>query len=165
MPRGYITLNVNEEQYTLEVGSGPDGVKHSDTLAKTLRENLGLTGTKVGCNRGECGSCTVLMEGKPILSCMTLTIECDGKNITTIEGLEDPNTGEMDPVQRSFAENGALQCGFCTPGMIMTIRALLNNNPSPTDQEVKEALSGHYCRCISHYHVLEAVNKCLDRGR
>jgi carbon-monoxide dehydrogenase small subunit len=88
-------------------------------------------------------------------------VECDGKNITTIEGLEDPQSGKLDPVQQSFLESGAFQCGFCTPGMIMSVKALLNQKPLPTEEEIKEALSGHYCRCISHYHVLEAVTKTL----
>ena len=97
------------------------------------------------------------MEGEPVLSCLILTIECDGKSITTIEGLENPQTGELDLVQQSFIDSGAFQCGFCTPGMIMSVKALLGENSSPTDEEIKETLSGHYCRCISHYHVLDAV--------
>jgi carbon-monoxide dehydrogenase small subunit len=105
------------------------------------------------------------MEGKPVLSCLTLTVECDGKSITTIEGLEDPQTGELDHVQQSFIESGAFQCGFCTPGMIMSVKALLGDNSSPTDQEIGGALSGHYCRCISHYHVLEAVTKSMSKSR
>jgi len=164
-----ITLIVNEQEYKLKVGDSAREVKPSDTLSHTLRETLGLTGTKVGCNKGECGSCTVLMNGKPILSCMTLTIECDGKSINTIEGLEDPETGKLDQVQESFVESGAFQCGFCTPGIIMSTKALLKEKPAASEEEVKEALSGHYCRCISHYHVLDAVNKCVnkcaDKGR
>lgn len=164
-----ITLIVNEQQYKLKVGDSAQEVKPSDTLAHTLRETLGLTGTKVGCNKGECGSCTVLIEGKPVLSCMTLTIECDGKSITTIEGLEDPETGKPDPIQESFVESGAFQCGFCTPGIIMSTKALLKEKPSASEEDIKEALSGHYCRCISHYHVLDAaskcVNNCVNKGR
>lgn len=155
-----ITLIVNDRQYKLKVGDMAEGVNPAHTLAHTLRETLGLTGTKVGCNKGECGSCTVLIEGKPALSCMTLTIECDGKNITTIEGLEEAKTGKLDPIQESFIENGAFQCGFCTPGIIMSTKALLRDKPSATEQEIKEALSGHFCRCISHYHVIDAVTKC-----
>jgi len=158
-----ITLTVNKQQYKLKVGDSAHEVKPSDTLSHTLRETLGLTGTKIGCNKGECGSCTVLMEGKPVLSCMTLTIECDGKSIETIEGLEDPETGKLDPIQDSFIESGAFQCGFCTPGIIMSTKALLKEKPSASEVEVKEALSGHYCRCISHYHVLDAVNKCVNK--
>lgn len=160
-----ITLIVNEQQYRLKVGDTSDSVKQSDTLAHTLRETLGLTGTKVGCNKGECGSCTVLIEKKPVLSCMTLTIECDGKTITTIEGLEDPETGSPDPIQQAFIDNGAFQCGFCTPGIIMSTKALLKEKPAASEDEIKESLSGHYCRCISHYHVLDAVTKCISKGR
>jgi aerobic-type carbon monoxide dehydrogenase small subunit (CoxS/CutS family) len=161
----FITLIVNNQRYVLEIGNRPGGVKPSHTLAHTLRENLGLTGTKVGCNKGECGACTVLLEGKPVLSCLVLTVECDGKSITTIEGLEDSQTGKLDPIQQSFLESGAFQCGFCTPGMIMSVKALLSSSSSPTDEEIREALSGHYCRCISHYHVLEAVTRALHKSR
>jgi carbon-monoxide dehydrogenase small subunit len=161
MSERFVTLIVNNQRYELRVGNRPEDVRPSHTLAHTLRETLGLTGTKVGCDKGECGACTVLLEGKPVLSCLTLTVECDGKNITTIEGLEDPQSGKLDPVQQSFLESGAFQCGFCTPGMIMSVKALLNQKPLPTEEEIKEALSGHYCRCISHYHVLEAVTKTL----
>lgn len=159
-----ITLIVNDQHYVLDIGNQFNDVKASHSLAYTLRESLGLTGTKAECNKGECGACTVLMEGKPVLSCLTLTLECDGKRITTIEGLEDPQTGDLDPVQQSFLESGAFQCGFCTPGMIMSVKALLNTNASPTDQDVLEALSGHYCRCISHYHVLDAVQKICKKA-
>ena len=152
-----ITLTVNDQSHNLKVGTRPGSVDPSHTLSYTLRETLGLTGTKVGCDKGECGACTVLMEGEPVLSCLILTIECDGKSITTIEGLENPQTGELDLVQQSFIDSGAFQCGFCTPGMIMSVKALLGENSSPTDEEIKETLSGHYCRCISHYHVLDAV--------
>lgn len=158
-----ITLIINREQNKLKVGNSAKEVKPSDTLSHTLRETLGLTGTKVGCNKGECGSCTVLIEGKPVLSCMTLTIECDGKSIETIEGLENPETGELNLVQEAFIENGAFQCGFCTPGIIMSTKALLQEKPAASEDEVKEALSGHYCRCISHYQVLDAVNKCINK--
>ena len=160
-----IHLLVNGQPYKLDIGSQPDEVKPSDTLAHTLRETLGLTGTKVGCDHGACGACTVLMDGKPVPSCMTLTVECDGKNITTIEGLRDPRTGKLDRLQQAFIDNSAFQCGFCTPGILMTSKALLHKNPSPTEQEVKEALSGNYCRCISHYQVVEAVLEAAKKGR
>jgi carbon-monoxide dehydrogenase small subunit len=155
--RCVINLMVNGQQHKLQVGDRVGGIEPSHTLARTLRETLGLTGTKIGCNHGACGACTVIMDGKPILSCMTLSVECDGKSITTIEGLGDRITGGLDPIQQSFIDHTAFQCGFCTPGIILTIKALLNKNPSPTEQEVKEALAGNYCRCISHYHVLKAV--------
>jgi aerobic-type carbon monoxide dehydrogenase small subunit (CoxS/CutS family) len=152
-----IRLVVNGQPYELWVGDRPQEVNPSHTLAHTLRETLGLTGTKIGCDHGACGACTVLMDGKPVLSCMMLTVEADGKNITTIEGLGDPSTMKLDPLQQAFIDHTAFQCGFCTPGIIMSAKGLFNENPSPTEQEVKEGLSGNYCRCISHYHVLEAV--------
>jgi CO/xanthine dehydrogenase Mo-binding subunit/aerobic-type carbon monoxide dehydrogenase small subunit (CoxS/CutS family) len=156
-----IRIVVNEKPYELTVGKE---IKASDTLAHTLRDTLGLTGTKIACDRGSCCSCTVLMDGEPILSCMTLTSECDGKGITTIEGLKDQKTGELNPLQRSFVAASAFQCGFCTPGMIMTAQALLEKTPDPSENQVQEALAGHYCRCISHYEVIGAV-KDTAKGR
>ncbi len=152
-----VTLNINGQPYTLSVGPGSNAVDPAHTLAHTLRETLGLTGTKVACDNGACGACTVIMDGKPVLSCLTLTVECDGKNITTIEGLEDRTTGQLHPLQQAFVDNTAFQCGFCTPGIILTAKALLDENPSPTETQVKEALAGNHCRCISHYHVVDAV--------
>jgi len=152
-----INLLVNGEAHVLVVGTGPGEVAPSHTLALTLRETLELTGTQIGCNQGACGSCTVLMEEKPVPSCTVLTVECDGRRITTVEGLEDPVTGELDPLQQAFIDCSAFQCGFCTPGMLMSSKALLTRNPAPTEGEIKEALSGIFCRCISHYHVVTAV--------
>ena len=159
-----INLTVNGHRHELRLGGEAHEVDPSHTLVHTLRQTLGLTGTKIGCDRGSCGSCTVLMDGKPILSCLTLTVECDGKSITTIEGLGDPKTGNLEPLQQAFVDHGAFQCGFCTPGMIMTAKALLEEKPSPTEQEVREALSGNYCRCMSHYPVVEAVLTVAKRG-
>lgn len=156
----YIRLTVNGEPWELMIGKD---IQPSDTLAYTLRESLGYTGTKIECDHGACGACTVIMDGKPILSCMTLTIECDGKNVTTIEGLEDPITGKLHPIQQAFIDNTAFQCGFCTPGIIMSTKALLDENLSPSEQEIKESLTGHYCRCISHYHVIEAVKQVINK--
>ncbi len=156
-PPSRIRLTINGQLYELTAGSPPAEVDPAHTLAHTLRETLGLTGTKVSCDNGACGCCTVLMDGKAVLSCMTLTVECNGKQITTIEGLSDPKTGKLDPLQQAFIDYTAFQCGFCTPGIIMSAKALLNENPSPTEEEVKEALSGNFCRCISHYQVLKAV--------
>jgi carbon-monoxide dehydrogenase small subunit len=152
-----ITLTVNGRPYDLEIGEGPGQVKPWDTLAHTLRETLGLTGTKVSCDHGACGGCTVLLNEDTVLSCMTLTVECNGQSVTTIEGISDPKTGRLDPLQQSFIDHTAFQCGFCTPGMIMSAKALLQETPSPTEEEVKEALSGNFCRCISHYQVIRAV--------
>jgi carbon-monoxide dehydrogenase small subunit len=160
-----INLTVNGCRYEMAVGEQANELDPSHTLAYTLRETLNLTGTKIGCDRGSCGSCTVIMDGQAILSCMTLTVECDGKSILTIEGLGDPKTGTLDPLQQSFIDNTAFQCGFCTPGMIMAAKALLDNNPSPDESQVKDALAGHYCRCISHYHVLRAVLEAAERAR
>jgi aerobic carbon-monoxide dehydrogenase small subunit len=152
-----INLSVNGRLYALEIGKRADQVDPGHTLAHTLRETVGLTGTKVACDHGACGCCTVLMDGKAVLSCMTLTVECNGKNVTTIEGLADPKTGELDPIQQAFVDETAFQCGFCTPGIIMSTKALLLENSSPTEEQVKDGLSGNFCRCISHYHVLRAV--------
>ena len=159
-----MNLTVNGQLYELEIGSRPHEVDPSHTLAHTLRETLGLTGTKIGCDRGACGACTVLMDGKQVLSCMILTIETDGKSITTVEGLRDPKTGDLDPLQQDFIDHTAFQCGFCTPGILMSAKALLRENSSPTEEEVKEALAGNYCRCISHYHVLDAVMAAVRKG-
>jgi len=160
-----INIKVNGQPYELKIGNKLDEVGPSHTLVYTLRETLGLTGTKVGCDQGACGACTVLMDGKAILSCMTLTVECDGKSITTVEGIEDTKTGELHPLQQAFIDNTAFQCGFCTPGIIMSSKALLDKNPSPTEQDVKQALAGHYCRCISHYLVIRAVMEAAGKRR
>jgi carbon-monoxide dehydrogenase small subunit len=159
-----IRLTVNGQLYELEEGGGPHQVDPAHTLAHTLRETLGLTGTKVSCDHGACGSCTVLMDERAVLSCMILTVECDGRRIITIEGLSDPKAGKLDPLQQAFIDHTAFQCGFCTPGILMSAKALLHENPSPTEEEVKEALAGHYCRCISHYHVLDAVMAVVQKG-
>lgn len=160
-----VTLRVNGESQVLEVGKPVFGVEPFHTLTHTLRETLGLTGTKVGCDHGACGACTVLLDGIPTLSCMTLTIECNGRSVTTIEGLEDPQKGELDALQKAFIDHTAFQCGFCTPGIIMTAKGLLDENPAPKEQEVKEALSGNFCRCISHYHVVKAVLTASETER
>jgi carbon-monoxide dehydrogenase small subunit len=157
-----VRLIVNGKSYELHVGPGTGQISHSDSLAYTLRETLGLTGTKLSCGQGACGACTVIMDGKAVLSCLILTIECSGKEITTIEGLRDPETGRLDPIQQAFIDHRAFQCGYCTPGMIMTSRALLDGNPNPSEEEIKEALSGNFCRCVSHYHVLKAVRSVAE---
>ena len=162
--RHKIRFKVNDQLCELEVGNRFGMVDPSHTLAHTLRETLGLTGTKIACNHGACGACTVLMDGRPVLSCTMLTVECEGKSITTIEGLEDPKTGGLDPLQRAFIDHMAFQCGFCTPGILVASKALLNKNPSPTEKEIKEALSGHFCRCISHYQVVRAVMEAAGKG-
>jgi aerobic carbon-monoxide dehydrogenase small subunit len=160
-----ISLTVNGQVHELDMGKRPGQIDPAHTLIYALREILGLTGTKSSCGQGACGACAVIMEGKAVNSCKILAIECDGKKITTIEGLRDPKTGELDPLQQAFIEHSAFQCGFCTPGIIMTSKALLNENPHPTEEEIKEALSGNFCRCVSHYHVLRAVLSVAERGR
>ena len=162
---GKITLKVNGQSLELRVGGGPGEVEPFHTLSETLRETLGLTGTKVSCDNGACGACTVIMDGRAMLACKLLTIECDGKSVLTIEGLKDEKTGGLDPLQQAFIDHTAFQCGFCTPGMIMTAKALLDENASPTEDEVKEALSGNFCRCISHYQVLKAVMSVAKEGK
>lgn len=152
-----VTLFINGTKYQFSVGDMYGQILSSETLAHTLRKRLGLTGSKESCNQGACGCCTVIMDGDAVTSCMLLTVDCDGRHITTIEGLRDPVTGRLDPVQQAFLDHYAFQCGFCTPGIIMATKALLDKNPHPTKEEITEALSGNYCRCISHYHVVEAV--------
>lgn len=160
-----IRLIINDVVQEFEIGDHAYQVTPYETLAETLRETLGLKGTKTGCNQGACGSCTVLMDGSPVLSCMLLTIECDGKQITTIEGLQNQETGQLDEIQQAFIDHSAFQCGFCTPGLIMASKALLSKNPSPSEAEIKQALSGHYCRCISHYHVVDALLSLAGKSR
>jgi len=125
------------------------------TLAEVLREQLDLTGTKIGCNRAECGSCTVLLDGQPVYSCTLLAVEAVGRSITTIEGLEVD--GKLHPVQEAFIANDALQCGYCTSGMILCVKALLDVNHDPTEEDVKRAIAGNHCRCGSQPNVVEAA--------
>jgi carbon-monoxide dehydrogenase small subunit len=127
------------------------------TLAEFLREDLGLTGVKVGCGEGECGACTVLLDGQPVASCILLALEVQDREVTTIEGLADGP--ELHPLQRAFVKHSAIQCGFCTPGMILTSKALLDHNPHPTEAEIREALSGNLCRCTGYQKIVEAVTE------
>ena len=163
MKKQYVTLTVNGREYRFSIGDGFGQVPPSETLSQTLRKRLQLTGSKESCSEGACGCCTVLMDGKGVTSCMLLTVDCDGKDIVTIEGLEDPEKG-LDPLQQAFIDEYAFQCGYCTPGIIMTTEALLAENPHPDEEEIKEALAGNYCRCISHYQVLEAVKQAAREG-
>lgn len=145
-----ITLNINGDKHELKV-------KITATLADVLREDLGLTGTKVMCNEGECGACTVLINGIPVLSCMTLAIDVENKSILTIEGLADSVTGDPHPIQQAFIERSGMQCGVCTPGMILTAKALLDQNPDPNEDDVRYALSGNLCRCGNYRRITECV--------
>ena len=134
------------------------------SLAFVLREVLGLAGTKIGCETGDCGSCIVLINGKAINSCLFLAVKARGKDILTIEGLKGRNGG-LHPLQEAFIEHFAVQCGYCTPGMIMAAKALLDENPAPTEEEVKEALSGNLCRCTGYLKIVEAVLAAADKVR
>jgi len=158
MEKQYVTLKVNGKEYEFPVGTRIGEIPDSETLSQTLRNRLELTGSKESCGEGACGCCTVIMDGDAVTSCMLLTVECEGKDIITIEGLADPITGELDPIQQAFIDYYSFQCGYCTPGIIMASKALLDKNPHPTQEELAEALSGNYCRCISHYTVMEALN-------
>lgn len=144
-----IQLSVNGILYKCEVADP------TRTLLQVIREDLGLTGTKSGCERGECGACTVLVDGLAINSCLMPAIEAEGKEILTIEGLA--RDGQLHPLQEKFIELGAIQCGFCTPGMIMTAKTLLERNPKPTEEEVRREIAGNYCRCTGYDKIVEAI--------
>jgi carbon-monoxide dehydrogenase small subunit len=152
-----ITMEVNGRSRSFIVGDAEGCVAPSETLLDTIRERLGLTAAKRSCEHGACGCCTVIVDGEAVASCMVLTADLDGKSVTTLEGLCDPVTGALSPLQQAFADNSAFQCGYCTPGIIMSTHALLMKNPKPTEAELTEALSGNYCRCISHYQVIRTV--------
>ncbi|MEW6300049.1 MAG: (2Fe-2S)-binding protein [Thermodesulfobacteriota bacterium] len=146
--RREVTLQVNGEPYTVIVDT-------RETLLDALRYRLGLTGPKEGCGNGNCGSCTVTLNGATVDSCLVFAVEADGAEVTTVEGVAV--NGQLHPVQQAFIETGALQCGFCTPGFIMSAKALLERNPNPTEQEVRLALSGNLCRCTGYDKIVRAV--------
>jgi carbon-monoxide dehydrogenase small subunit len=127
------------------------------TLMRLLRESLALTGTKNGCSAGECGACTVLLNGEPVNSCMVLAVECDGAEVITVEGLA--SDGQLNPVQAAMMHAGGVQCGFCTPGILISARALLNRNPDPSEDEISEALVGNLCRCTGYIRILESIKE------
>ena len=151
-----LRLTVNDEDCDVLVAS-------HKTLLEVLREDLALTGTKHGCELGECGTCTVLVDGVPVLSCLALPLELEGREITTIEGMA--NAGELHPLQRAFAELGAAQCGYCTPGILLTAQALLAETPVPTRDTVKQALAGNLCRCTGYTKILDSVELAALRMR
>lgn len=148
-----IELKVNHELWDIEV-------EPHRTLLEVLREDLCLTGTKEGCGLGACGACTVLIDGAPILSCLTLAVDVQNKSITTIEGLA--KDGQLHPIQLAFVNHGAIQCGFCTPGAIISAKALLDKNRKPSHEEIKEALSGNLCRCTGYIKIIKAVGKASE---
>jgi len=134
------------------------------TLAEFLRDDLGLTGVKLGCGEGECGACTVLLDGRPVTSCIVLALEAQGHEVLTVEGLADGS--ELHSLQRAFVKQGAIQCGFCTPGMILSAKALLDRNPDPSEDEIRQALAGNLCRCTGYQKIVEAVKLATsERGQ
>jgi carbon-monoxide dehydrogenase small subunit len=150
-----IELSVNGETHEV-------AVEAQVTILEVLRGQLGLTGAKEACGTGECGSCTILMDGKPILSCLTLALDCPSHEITTIEGLS--TVDGLSPLQQSFQDCGAIQCGFCTPGMVLTAGSLLEENPQPSEEEIKKALEGNLCRCTGYNKIVEAVKLAAERA-
>ena len=148
-----IRLTINDQEYEL-------AVEPNLTLVDLLRDELNLTGTKKGCELGECGSCTVIMDGKPVNSCLVLAVQANGREITTIEGLG--NEQGLHPIQESFVQHGAIQCGFCTSGMILSAKSLLDRNPSPEEKEIRTAISGNLCRCTGYQKIVEAIKEVKD---
>jgi carbon-monoxide dehydrogenase small subunit len=149
-----IALTVNGEYEQVDVPS-------QMTLLQMLRDKLALTGTKNGCNAGECGACTVLLDGEPVNSCMVLAVECGGSEILTVEGLA--KDGVLDPVQQAIIDHGGVQCGFCTPGILISSRALLDRQPDPTEDEIRQALVGNLCRCTGYLRIVDAVKDAASR--
>ena len=149
-----ISFTINGEQVHLEV-------EPNKTLLKMLREDLNLTGAKEGCGAGECGSCTVIVDGKAVNSCMMLAVEANGKDIITVEGLA--KNGVLDPLQETFIKNAALQCGYCTPGMLMSAKALLMRNPNPSEDDIKEAIGGNLCRCTGYKMKIDAIKEAAGQ--
>jgi carbon-monoxide dehydrogenase small subunit len=155
MAKQTIELIVNGDRYEVAVDPWR-------TLAEVLREDLRLTGTKIGCAQGDCGACTVLMDGRSITSCLTLAVEAHQREITTIEGLA-PSPEELPPIQEAFVNHGAVQCGFCSPGMILSAKHLLDHNPSPSEAEIRQGLSGNLCRCTGYNKIVDAIAAAADK--
>ena len=156
MNRRRIKFKLNGELVEVDV-------RPNELLLNVLREKFHLTGTKYSCGLGECGACTVLVDGEPVLACLTLAVDVDGREVVTIEGLA--KNGELDPIQRAFAEEGAIQCGFCTPGFIIIIKALLSENPNPTEEEIREYIRGNLCRCTGYVNIVKAIKRALEYYR
>jgi carbon-monoxide dehydrogenase small subunit len=149
-----IRLTINGSERCLRVAA-------ETTLLELIRDHLGLTGTKEGCGKGQCGACTVLLNGHPVNSCLMLAAQADGHEVTTIEGLG--RQGRLDVVQRAFIEEGAVQCGFCTPGLILTARALLDEDPDPSEERIRKAISGHLCRCTGYAAIVRAIRRAAEQ--
>jgi len=147
-----ITINGRKRQFDVEANK---------LLLNLVRDELYLTGTKYGCGIGECGACTVHLDGEAVLACMVLAVDADGRSVTTIEGVADG--GKLDPVQEAYIEEGAIQCGFCTPGFIMSTKALLKENPDPSEKEIREYLKGNYCRCTGYVNIISAVQSAAKK--
>jgi carbon-monoxide dehydrogenase small subunit len=151
-----LNVTVNGQSHTLVVNP-------NTTLLDMLRNNLGLTGTKKGCELGDCGACTVILDGKTVNSCLVLAVEASGKEVLTIEGLAEGS--ELHPLQKAFIDYGAIQCGYCTPGMILSAKALLEGNPSPSQKEIKAAIGGNLCRCTGYIHIIEAISEAAGKEK
>ncbi len=149
-----INLKINGEPYEVSV-------KPNTTLLDLLRDEIGLTGTKKGCDTGQCGACTVLLDAKPINSCLVLAVDANGKEVLTIEGLA--SDGKLHPLQEAFIQEGAVQCGYCTSGMILSAKALLDENPTPKEEEVKKAIAGNLCRCTGYIRIVKAILNVAER--
>jgi len=143
-------MTLNGQKVTVEI-------EPSELLAYVLRDRLGMTGTKIGCDEGECGACTVILDGQAVNSCLLPAMKADGCEVVTVEGLAQG--GELDPLQRAFIDRGAVQCGYCTPGLLMSVRALLDENPHPSEQEIKDAIAGNLCRCTGYFQIVEAIKE------
>ena len=152
----FIKMTVNGKKYEMTV-------EPNQTLVQVLRNELGLTGTKVGCEMGDCGTCTVIMDGRAVNACLVLAVQGDGKEVLTIEGLAQDE--ELDPLQESFVMEGAIQCGFCTPGMIMSAKALLSENPEPNEAQIREGISGVLCRCTGYSKIVQAIKSTSQKAR
>jgi len=151
-----VSLNVNGRSRQVSVDA-------RCTLADVIRNTLGITGTKIGCNREECGACTVLLDGKPVYSCGLLAVQAEGKKVLTVEGLSQGS--ELHPLQQAFIRFDAFQCGYCTPGFLMSLKALLDSNPNPSREDIKDAISGNLCRCGSYMHMIDAVFWAAEKIR
>ena len=150
-----ISFTLNGEPIELEI-------EPHFTLLQLLRDKLGLTGTKEGCGMGECGACTVLFDGKTVNSCIFPALEVEGKKVTTIEGLTDAQ-GNLHPIQKAFIDFGAIQCGFCTPGMVLSVKALLDESPKPTEEEIRHGIAGNLCRCTGYLQIIQAIKAAIEQ--